>query len=162
LGAAVWQAWGIERGSIDLGGRVVWGARPYVQINKGRILLIVPLDSAYEQFRDEVTAALRTTLAASSVSITHTDTDSPRIPSWAGFQFVDIARLEDNVFIAFHWHETSDQTFVYVADLGDFIDRDMSASVADAIISANLLELMGDGWYLQVPTTHIRGLTFIS
>ncbi len=120
------------------------------------------LDSAYGKFHDEVTAMLRTTLAASSVPITRADGDSPRIPSWAGFRFVDIARLGDSVFIAFHWHETGDQTFIYVADLGDFIDRDMSASVADAIISANLLELMGDGWYLQVPTTHIRGLTFIN
>ncbi len=119
------------------------------------------VDNTYGRFYDEVIASLRASLADDSVPVTQTDADGARIPSWAGFQFVDIARLEANALIAFHWHETVDQTFVQVVDLTYFTDRDMSVSLATNIIAANIFEWLGDGWYLQVPTTQVRGLTFM-
>lgn len=119
------------------------------------------VDNTHGRFYDEVIASLRATLAADSVPVTQIDAEGARISSWAGFQFVDIARLEANALIAFHWHETGNQTFVHVVDLSYFTDRGMSVSLANQIISANLFEWIGDGWHLQVPTTQVRGLTFM-
>ena len=86
---------------------------------------------------------------------------SPFQPSWIGFQLVDIARLGDVVLTAFRWRETADEIFVSLTSLREFAGGPYSVTVAEAIISMNLLERIGGQWYLHVPLQRIGGLTFL-
>ncbi len=128
----------------------------------------------YEQFYNEVISALRTTLIQSSgdtgtrpstirgdIPSFHSPNKQPSGPPWDGFHFVELTRLGDHVFIAFRWRETGGDVFVYVTDMRDHIDRAHPAEFASTVISINLLERLGTGWYLHAPLSRIRGLTFI-
>jgi len=84
-----------------------------------------------------------------------------QVDSWDGFQFVDLTRLGDVAFIAFRWRETGTDTFVHTVDMRGFLDRDMPVSVAETIISVNLLERLGGGWHWRASLRRIKGLTFI-
>ncbi len=82
-------------------------------------------------------------------------------PSWDGFHFVDVVRLENVAFISFRWRETEAETFIYMYDLRTFVRRNIPTDFAASIASMNLLEQLGTGWHLRTPLKCIMGLTFI-
>ena len=69
--------------------------------------------------------------------------------------------MGDIAFIAFRWRETGAETFVHGVDLRDFLDRELPVSLAEKIISVNLLEGLGGGWHWHASLERIKGLTFI-
>lgn len=85
----------------------------------------------------------------------------PPSPSYAGFQLVDVTRLGDAALIAFRWRETGDEIFVHLADMRPFVTEPGSVKWAESIITTNLLERLGGGWYQHHTLRKINGLTFI-
>ena len=82
-------------------------------------------------------------------------------PWYAGFQLVDVTRLGNIALIAFRWHETGDEIFVHTVDLRTFATEPHSVKWGEAIITTNLLERLGGGWYHHHALRKIKGLTFI-
>jgi hypothetical protein len=83
------------------------------------------------------------------------------IPPDVGFQLVSVVGFAEFALIAFRWHETGEECFVDVVNLGEFARRNLAAGMADTIIVTNLLERLGKHWHLHAPLTRISGLTFI-
>src|SRR5579859_7653599 len=58
----------------------------------------------------------------------------------SGIRIVGVARLDDRALIAFRWHETSDETYVYIVNLRELADHNFAAGMADTIITTNFFE----------------------
>jgi hypothetical protein len=85
----------------------------------------------------------------------------PRLPWGAGIHLVDVERLGQFLLLAFLWHETGDETYVYIVDLREFVDDGYAPDMAEMIITTRLYERVGKGWLRHASLRRVRGLTFI-
>lgn len=79
----------------------------------------------------------------------------------SGIRIVGMARLDDRALIAFRWHETGDETYVYTVSLRELADRNFAVGMADTIISTNFFEDVRKGWLLHARLHRVRGLTYV-
>ncbi len=79
----------------------------------------------------------------------------------SGTRIVGVARLDDRALIAYRWHETGDETYVYTVNLRELADRNFAAGMADTIITTNFFEDVRKGWLLHARLHRIHGLTYV-
>ncbi len=115
--------------------------------------------SAFQEYCDAVLTDLRTTL----INVTHPGlvADDEPYNAWNGFEFVDVARLQDSVLVAFRWFETGDRTFVYTADLASLSANNYPVDFITTLVINHILERLGRGWYSQAPMVSARGFSYI-
>jgi len=79
----------------------------------------------------------------------------------SGIRIVGVARLGDRALIAFRWHETGDETYVYTVNLRELADHNFAAGMADTIITTNFFEDVRNGWLPHARLHRVRGLTYV-